>query len=392
MGGDSLTSMIYERSERIRRAAILVASLEETLADQMLAALPRLEAARIRAQVEELGEVDVEEQQDVLDEFRRAGRQNVLDEKLVEFTYSAPPLAAANLLNASPANQQATALAVESEQDRHAAADALLMAELLIEEHPQTVAAALSRLNVDQAAAVFAALPASLQAEVVDRLATLQAVDEDAVQELQSQLEQRVQKQRDRRQRAAAGAELARKILAKTPPAQQTALLARFSISGAAATGWAAPSATKDSVRPAQQAEELAIAVRRVREQDSSPAADAASAFEAANDEKPSAMDHSSEEPAEAMDDCSGELERLDDRQLLTALRQADEQTVQRALAASSERFIDRVARKLPRRQARRLKKAVRSIGPARLVDLRAAQNELLRLARNGLTQGLAVR
>jgi flagellar motor switch protein FliG len=386
-------SMIYERSERIRRAAILVASLEETLADQMLAAMPRLEAARIRAQVEELGEVDAEEQQDVLDEFRRAGRQNVLDEKSVEFTYSAPPLAAANLLNDSLANQQATAIAIESEQDRHAAADAMLMAELLVEEHPQTVAAALSRLNVDQAAAVFAALPASLQAEVVDRLATLQAVDEDAVQELQSQLEQRIQKQRDRRQRAAAGAELARKILAKTPPAQQTALLARFSISGAAAaTGWAAPSATKDFVRPAQQAEELAIAVRRVRGQDSSPAADAASAFEAANDEKPSTMDRSSEEAAEAMDDCSGELERLDDRQLLTALRQADEQTVHRALAASSERFIDRVACKLPRRQAKRLKKAVRSIGPARLVDLRAAQNELLRLARNGVTRGLAVR
>jgi CelD/BcsL family acetyltransferase involved in cellulose biosynthesis len=82
------------------------------------------------------------------------------------------------------------------------------------------------------------------------------------------------------------------------------------------------------------------------------------------------------------VEDCSRELEQLTDDQLLEALRAADEQTVQQALAVSSEQFLKRVAGKLRRRQAARLRKAVRAIGPTPLVELRASQNALLRMAR----------
>lgn len=67
--------MNYDRTQRIRRAAILVANLEETLAEQMLESLPRLEAVTILNEVDRLGELDPEEVQDVLDEFRSAGRR-----------------------------------------------------------------------------------------------------------------------------------------------------------------------------------------------------------------------------------------------------------------------------------------------------------------------------
>jgi flagellar motor switch protein FliG len=374
--------MNYERNERIRRAAILVASLEESLAEQMLAALPRLEAARIRAQVEELDEVDPEEHQDVLEEFRRAGRQDAAADNGVEFTYSAPPTAAA--MSPSPmAPNLATEATISGINESHDDEDAILMADLLMQEHPQIVAAALSRLNPDQAAAVFAALPAPLQAEVVDRLANSQPADEDAAQELQSQLEQRVQHHRARRERAAAGAELARKILAKTPLEQQTALLAR--LSPAETSTVAASNLVAGGQRAAQQAQDLALAVRRAREGGAPASHEASERFEAWSDGGLKVEgDSTAYDIGVAMEDCSQELERLNDRELLAALRLADEQTVQRALAVSSEHFLERVARKLPRRQASRLRKAVRSIGPARLVDLRAAQAELLRMARHG--------
>jgi flagellar motor switch protein FliG len=368
--------MNYERSERIRRAAILVASVEETVGEQMLAALPRAEAARIRAEVELLDEVDLDEQQDVLDEFRRAGRQASAAEPAVEFTYSASQVATAPLMNdelASSRNENQTA----NNQDD--AAEATLMAELLVEEHPQIVAAALSKLNHEQAAAVFAALPPSLQAEVVDRLANLQPADEDAVQELQTQLEQRVQRHRERRERAAAGAELARKILAKTPAAQQVALLARLSPQNASHNNnnaqWSASSV---------QAQELANAIERARGIEPLPSegVESTSRFEAWTDSRqPTAELESSPNADVKVEDCSRELEQLTDHELLDALRVADEQTVQRALAVSSESFLNRVAGKLPRRQAARLRKAVRAVGPATLAELRAAQNDLLRIA-----------
>jgi flagellar motor switch protein FliG len=63
--------MSYDRPDRIRRAAILVASLDEPLAEQLLAELPHGEASRILSEAERLESIDAEEQQDVLAEFRR---------------------------------------------------------------------------------------------------------------------------------------------------------------------------------------------------------------------------------------------------------------------------------------------------------------------------------
>jgi hypothetical protein len=85
---------------------------------------------------------------------------------------------------------------------------------------------------------------------------------------------------------------------------------------------------------------------------------------------------------AEALEDCSVELESLADDELVEVLRAADERTVQLALAASSERFFRRVAGRLPRRQAARLRSLVRSLAPASVSQMRAAQHELLQLAR----------
>jgi len=365
----------YERRERIRRAAILVASLEERLAEQMLAALPRLEAAKILAEVDQLGEVDVEEQQDVLDEFRRAGRQASAADNAVEFTYSASQVAASLSSVAHEAANMSSTGGLAAADNENNASEAILMAELLMQEHPQIAAAALSRLDHEQGAAVFAALPGTLQGEVVDRLANLQPADEDAVQDLQAQLEQRVQSHRERRQRAVAGADLARRILSKTPPSQQAALLARLSPTDVAVSHRS--SSMGGNVHDAsQQAHQLTSAMQRV------PVPEGTT-FEAWAEEPQRGAESASFPGAELdVEDCSRELEQLADHELLDALRVADEQTVQRALAVSSENFLKRVAGKLPRRQAARLRKAVRAIGPARLVELRAAQNDLLRIAR----------
>jgi flagellar motor switch protein FliG len=373
--------MNYDRSERIRRAAILIASLEQALAEQMLESLPPAEATRILAEVDRLGELDSEELQDVLDEFRAAGREGRTVQEAVEFTYSVPqpvlrrepPAAAAAIVVNDDAHSRANV-----EQD----ADAELMAELLSQEHPQTIAAALSRLGSEQGAAVFAALPALLQVDVLDRLATLEPADEGAVQDVESQLQHHVELHRQRRQRAVASAELARRMLEKTPPDQRSKLLARLSPPGGQRIAPPPAIASTNDHAASQQAQSLATHSRMARETSQAQDFAPTTRFEAWTDE-PSASTGTA--PASAtmiLEDRSRELELINDRSLLDALRVADERTVQCALAASSEKFLNRVASKLPRRQAARLREMVRSIGPTRLADLRAAQHELLRLAR----------
>jgi flagellar motor switch protein FliG len=362
--------MSYTRTERIRRAAILVASLDESLAEQILAALPAAERERVLDEADRLESIDPDEQQDVLAEFRRMTRGTHGGRATVEFAYSRDDWATtARSEEASMRQTAAVELAeatapVEVRASMLSDADAAAMAELLSHEHPQIVAAALSRLGDEQSAAVFAALPPYLQAEALERLATLAPADEDAVQDVHSQLQHRLQQRREHQARTAAGAELVRKILARTPAAQRVVLLERLGRQDAAAAPAAPERRDARHVVPpgaayvdpfAQQAKDLASAVRRAR---SEPL-----------------------ESAPALEDRSAELELLSDDALVAALRLAGESTVLRALAVSGEAFVKRVTNMLPRRQGRKLRTMLRNLGPARLVELQMAQNELLRLA-----------
>lgn len=368
--------MNYERNERIRRAAILVASIDQSLAERMLDSLPASEATKILAEVDRLGEIDADEQRDVLDEFRRAGRRDAEPANAVEFTYSAPQHVAVEPL---PAMEATAATATD---DVAAEAEAALIAELLSAEHSQTIAVALSRMSHEQGAAVFAQLAATLQEDVLNRLANLQITDESAVCELETELQQRIVLQRQRRERAAASAELARRIVAKTAPMQRDSLLARIMHPEQKST--AAPTESPAASLSERQTRELQDAIQKARElvatQEKLLDGDHSS-FEAWTDGHGDDEDFDDAFAPTHLEDRSDDLERLTDAALLRALQAADERTVQLALACSSERFLRRVATKLPRAAAARLRMAVRSIGPTRLIDLRAAQHELLHLA-----------
>jgi hypothetical protein len=125
----------------------------------------------------------------------------------------------------------------------------------------------------------------------------------------------------------------------------------------------------------AQQAQILAAAVRRARAADRQPAAPPTDAARPAVRQTPLRFD------VGALEDRSDELEMLDDATLVAVLRRADDATVLRALAASGEQFLKRVTNMLPARQARKLRRMLRALGPTRLADLHHAQHELLRLA-----------
>jgi flagellar motor switch protein FliG len=358
--------MPYDRSDRIRRAAILVASLDEPLAEQLLADLPPAEAARVLNEAEALESIDPDEQRDVLAEFRRLTRGRIAAEVTgaVEFSYSSRENA-----NIAEAAAKATPVA-EIRSTGLSEADAAAMADLLAGEHPQIVAAALSRLPEDQSAAVFTALPADIQAQALERLAALAPVDEDAVQEIESQLRQRLDERRERQARSAAGAALVQRMLARTPETQRNYLLERISAKDATL---AAPAATPITTHPLPSANRVRLAYAEPIDPVAQQALDLASAVRRAQ--------ASGAYRAPALNDRTDELEALNDEALVAGLRAAGEPTVLRALAASGDGFLRRVTGMLPRKQAKQLRRMLRDLGPTRLADLHEAQHRLLELA-----------
>jgi len=189
----------------LRKVAILVATLDEPLAERLLADLPAREADAVERIVEQLDDIDPAEYQAVINDFRQGiveppRRQTEssqtqfegveLDESLIarmaEPTHDLPP-----------AENSAGPWQALSDTD------AATLVDMLSAEQPQTIAVVLSRLETARAAELVGKLSPALQAEVLTRLADLDPADEQTLQVVASQLAGWIGEQRRRQQRMA---------------------------------------------------------------------------------------------------------------------------------------------------------------------------------------------
>jgi flagellar motor switch protein FliG len=188
--------------EGLRKAAILVASLDTAAADAVLDQLSPEQASQVREIVIEMDDIDQSEQRRVIDEFFQVGPK-------------VPARAAAGVeLEGRLAWLHSQDEADERHETAHPAAaagrpfrflqetEAEKLARVLNGERPQTIALVLSHLAPGRAGAVLAKLPESVQVEVIHRLVDLEETDPEilrAVEEaLQSRLSQQVEMQRRR--------------------------------------------------------------------------------------------------------------------------------------------------------------------------------------------------
>jgi flagellar motor switch protein FliG len=325
---------MHNKAHTLRKAAILVASLDHRTADALLDQMSEQQAATVRRLMMDLGDIDPEEQEDVIDEFFRIGPFNAdlsgegieLDPSLarqidraahVENTYTAP---ARPIEPFSPAIPPFRLL-------QQTSCDKLM--PFLEREHPQTVALVISHLPADRAAELLACLAPALQAEVMRRLVELDQANPEVLREIERGLQSWFAEQDQLDQRRAAGLSALQSILAAADPRGKRELLANL--------------ATHD--RP--------LSSRLTREQ-----------FE------------------------FSDIESLDDATILLILQAAEPEVAVLSLAGSSERFVQRIASQLPARDARMLRKKLDNMGPTRLSDLEDARHELARLARQLEVQG----
>ena len=197
------------RDSGIRKAAIFVASLDQSAADLLLDQLPPDCADRVRQAAISIDRIDPEERRRVIDEFRRIGMM-IPDASPPGIDLDGP---AANRLGASAsqvpevesAEQDSLSAAAQAEAE-DASSDAQpfaflhnaeeeKLAELLEGERPQTVAMVLSQLPPQRAGDVLARLPSPLQVDAVRRLVDLEHTDADTLREIEQAMEARLTRQ-----------------------------------------------------------------------------------------------------------------------------------------------------------------------------------------------------
>ncbi len=341
------------RQQAVRKAAILIASLDPQTAAGLLDQMPSEQADAVRAAIETLGDVSADEQQATIEEFFRIGPLvpekappgieldgEAIDEWLPSVALppaeeaepiDVPRIAPFSSTRRSSRPAQARSLAADTRPGPSvpfrflADTSSAALASYLEREHPQTVAVVLSHLTSDRAADVLALLPAQFQGEVTLRLVHLDDTHPEVLADIERGMQSWMLEQSQALRRRTAGLTTLRGILA-------------------ASTGRAKQNILHSLAQRDQRlANKLAVAPRRTL--------------------------------------TFADIQQLDDPTLASLLRQAPEEVVLLALLGAAEPLVPRALDLLPAEQAETLRRRMEHPGPTRLSDVEQAQHELAQLA-----------
>jgi flagellar motor switch protein FliG len=345
-----MTNDEASRLTPLRKAAILLASLDDETADELLLQMEPEQAARIRREVVALDDIDPAVQRQVLAEFRRGQSPPPprdpyptgieLDSGLAERIASGESAAVHEAANAAAEEPPPFRFLHQAEADT--------LVDYLKNERPQTIALVVSHLSPAQAAAVVDRLAPLVQAQVLRRLAELDSADPDILRDVERQLESWISQQMRSREKRRAGLEALGAILSaaeRTSRQQIIANLARHDGALAETLGFDLPQPEPRSGASSQKSAALPEPTHR-----QSPLRFA-------------------------------ELMEYDDARLATLVRASGTDVLVLALAGADATFVDRVASYLAARSSRLLRRALKNLGPTRLSDVEEAQETLCTLA-----------
>lgn len=191
----------------IRKAAVLVASLDHVSADLLLDQLDGRQADLVRQAVMELDEIDDAERRRVVNEFR--GISSLVPDESpagIELT-DLPPRRTGQRRASDEASESSRPFGFLHDAENEN------LVELLNDERPQTVALVLSHLSPERSADVLDHLAPALQVEVVRRLVDLDKTDPQMLREIEDALENRLARLIDVESRRSAGPQSVARML-----------------------------------------------------------------------------------------------------------------------------------------------------------------------------------
>jgi flagellar motor switch protein FliG len=348
----------------LRKAAVLLRSLDTATAAVMLGQLSAEEAATIRAAMRAVGQVETHEQADVMAELRGARPAKIASGSSdVELTLSSS-------YSDESSGEVVAASAKRFEFLETAPTHALVLH--LAREHVQTIAVVLSHLPPERAAAVLAALPQKVQAETVERLSTLGETDPECLSVLKRELETWAAERDGLRSGNGRRRDTMAAILAAADAKSRSHILSNMKDHKEALAKQFSP----------RHSERLAVNATVAKPQASNSRVRSADKQVGQLSTTPSP--HAELRlPHVDFDD----LVELDSRTLSAVLRQVEANVLALALAGSRDDLVERICEQMPKRTAREFRRQLRRLGPTRLSDVEGAQRAVAQIAARQLAE-----
>ena len=316
-----------ERREAARsgtdRAAILLLTLGENEAAQVLKHMGAKEVQRIGTAMAKLANVSREEVHGVISDFALTvesqtsvgvGADEFLRKVLVDALGQDKASSIIDRINIGRSTKGLEALKWM---------DPRAVSELIRLEHPQIIAIVLAYLDPDQSAEVLGHLPTNVRPDVVARIATLDGVQPSALTELDDIMEKQFAGKQGGVTSVLGGAKAAANIINFLEPSQESALMEQIEKSD----------------------EALAARIQ-----------DLVFIFD--------------------------NLIDLDDRSMQELMRQVPAEKLLLALKGAEEALKEKIFKNMSQRAAEMLKDDLEAKGPVRLSEVEAAQKEILQVAR----------
>lgn len=207
--------------------------------------------------------------------------------------------------------------------------DAKSLATFLVNEHPQTIAVILAHLEPEKKGEVLKRLPDHLQSEVVLRMANLEHVDPELIEEIDKVLKNQLSNTATVEQAALGGVHPVAEMLNVMDKNTETSIMSSLE--------------EKDPL--------LAEEIRKLM-------------F--------------------VFDD----IVKIDDRGIQTLLKEVPNERLLLALKTSSEEIRNRIFKNISARAAEMLREDLSNMGPSRLSDVEQAQQEIVNIARRLEAEG----
>lgn len=344
------------KQRTIRKAAVLIASLDREAADAVINSMTTLQARLVRRAMVELGPIDPAEQNDVIEEFFRVAplvaRDDLegieLDDSLLRHFGGLPALEAEE----KPAPPQSTERQRETPLEFLKDADIQRLLPLVERERPQVIAVVLSHLEPERAAEILSRLPDACQVEVSHRLIELGEIDAETLLAIEEGvalwLKQHDLVQQYNDSPAQRGREAIDRILR------------------------AASEQTRHNVLSAIDPEHEATRQNVAR------------SYEPAPPTPPAAREASRVTRHLTFDDFC----RLDASTAATVISEVDREVARLALTGVDTDFVETLLAEMSPVEAKVLGEAVREFVPTVLADVELAQREVVRLAQQMAAEG----
>jgi len=305
------------------RAAILLLTLGEQEAAQVLKHMGAKEVQRIGSAMSKLANVSREEVHTVIAQFSQSvesetsvgvGTDEFLRKVLVDALGQDK---AANIIDRINIGRSTKGLEALKWMDARA------VAELIRLEHPQIIAIVLAYLDADQSAEILTHLPANMRSDIVVRIATLDGVQPSALNELDDIMEKQFAGKSGAKTSSMGGAKAAANIINLLEASQEGMIMEQI--------------VKADQVLGARIQDLIFV------------------------------FDN---------------LLELDDRSMQELLRQVPSDRLLLALKGSEEGLKEKIFKNMSQRAAEMLKDDLEAKGPVRISEVEGAQKEILQIAR----------